>query len=122
MRLVVDMNLSPQWVHTLRDFGHDARHWSEIGNAAAPDAEIMDWARSDGAVVFTHDLDFGHLLALTKAVGPSVIQIRTQDISPDAAAPAVVNALTRFERELAAGALVVIDEHRQRIRILPLQR
>ena len=31
----------------------------------------MAWAREHGFVVFTHDLDFGHLLALTHAAGMS---------------------------------------------------
>ncbi len=51
-------------------------HWSGIGKADARDEEIMQWARTNGCIVFTHDLDFGSALALTKATGPSVIQIR----------------------------------------------
>lgn len=82
----------------------------------------MQWARDNGALVFTHDLDFGQALALTQAVGPSVIQIRTEDVSPRGAGGSILDALKRFEQELTAGALVVIDEHRQRIRVLPLQR
>ena len=31
----------------------------------------MDWALTNGYAVFTHDLDFGTLLALTHATGPS---------------------------------------------------
>lgn len=122
MRLVVDMNLSPRWVHTLNAAGFEAAHWSQIGDATAPDTKIMEWALNKEAVVFTHDLDFSRLLALTQAAGPSVLQIRTGDISPQSAGPAVISALQRFPAELAAGALVVLDEHRQRIRILPLQR
>jgi predicted nuclease of predicted toxin-antitoxin system len=122
MRIVVDMNLSPQWIPQSRAAGHDAEHWSQIGSPRAPDTEIMQWARDNGAVVFTHDLDFGHALALTQADGPSVIQIRTQNISPTGAGVSVIDALQRFEQELIAGALVVIDEHRHRIRVLPLRK
>jgi hypothetical protein len=32
----------------------------------------MAWARANGHVVFTHDLDFGTTLALTHAADPSV--------------------------------------------------
>lgn len=62
----------------------------------------MDWARVNGYVVFTHDLDFGALLAVTHAEGPSVIQVRTQDVTPDHLAPIVINAL----RQYFAGPLV----------------
>jgi predicted nuclease of predicted toxin-antitoxin system len=122
MRLIIDMSLSPQWVQPLRSAGHDVAHWSEIGRAAAPDTEIMQWARENAAVVFTHDLDFSHILALTQAAGPSVIQIRTQDISPARAAQSLLEVLARFADELARGSLIVIDEVRQRVRVLPLQR
>jgi hypothetical protein len=41
----------------------------------------MQYGREHGYVVFTHDLDFGALLALTRARGPSVLQVRTQSVS-----------------------------------------
>lgn len=42
----------------------------------------MAWARANDYIVFTHDLDFGAMLALTNAESPSVIQVRTQDVTP----------------------------------------
>jgi len=84
MKLVVDMNLSPTWIPVLQAGGHEARHWSDVGDPCAQDSEVMTWARQCGQVVFTHDLDYGALLAVTGAEGPSVIQIRTTDITPEA--------------------------------------
>jgi predicted nuclease of predicted toxin-antitoxin system len=121
MRLVVDMNLSPDWVTVLTAAGHDAVHWSTVGNIRAADREIMAWARQEHRVVFTHDLDFGTILALTQEAGPSVLQVRTQDVAPAAIGEMVVGALSRFQRELEEGAIVVLDEARQRVRILPLK-
>jgi predicted nuclease of predicted toxin-antitoxin system len=40
--------------------------------------EIKSWARAHGAIVFTHDLDFGAMLAATKANAPSVIHVCKQ--------------------------------------------
>ena len=120
MKLLVDMKLSPDWVAVLRQAGYEASHWSGIGNHRAADSEIMAWAKRNGCVVFTHDLDFGTLLALTQAEGPSVIQIRTQDVTPMAVGRLVVNALRQFQLELEKGALIVLDEAQVRARILPL--
>lgn len=120
MKLVVDMNLSPEWVTVLAAAGHDAVHWSAVGNPRATDAEIMAWARRQGRSVFTHDLDFGTILALTQAAGPSVVQVRSQDITPTVISTMVLNALRRFENELTKGAIVVLDEARHRVRLLPL--
>lgn len=122
MKLVVDMNLTPQWIPVLREAGHDAVHWSDVGDPAAPDHAIMQWAREHGRTVFTHDLDFGALLAATNAAGPSVLQVRTQDVLPVALAPTVLSALAQFNDQLAAGALITIDEARVRARVLPLRR
>ena len=64
VRLVVDMNLSPDWVRILEDNGWPAVHWSSIGDKGASDETIMNWAATHEYVVFTHDLDFGTMLAL----------------------------------------------------------
>jgi predicted nuclease of predicted toxin-antitoxin system len=120
LRLLIDMNLSPYWVEVLRTAGFEAEHWYRIGAPNAPDSELFAWARENKYIVFTHDLDFGALLAATRAESPSVFQIRTDDVSPDALAPRAIELLHRFTPQLSAGALIVVDEMRERIRILPL--
>ena len=71
-------------------------------------------------MVFTHDLDFGTILAHTQAGRPSVFQVRSQDVSPDHLGRLVCGALRQFSAELEAGAIVTLDEARQRVRLLPL--
>lgn len=110
IRILIDMNLSPEWVSELARHGYDAVHWSTVGNPRAADAVIMAWARANNRAVFTHDLDFGTLLALTHADGPSVVQVRGQNILPQHMAPLVVAALRQYEHALTSGALVVIEE------------
>jgi predicted nuclease of predicted toxin-antitoxin system len=104
----------------LEQAGWKAIHWSDIGNPRAADSEIMAWAKQNGHVIFTHDLDFGTMLALTQAEGPSVIQVRTQDVTPTAIGKLVVNALRQFQPDLEKGALIVLDEANVRARVLPL--
>lgn len=121
MKLLVDVNLSPSWIPFLCGHGHEARHWTEVGDARATDAQIMAWARDADCVVFTHDLDFGVLLALTKATGPSVMQVRAHDTLPSAIGAMVVSVLEEHAEALAAGALVTIDPAGSRLRILPIR-
>lgn len=120
MKILVDMNLSPDWVTVFTNHGITAVHWSTLGDPRATDTEIMDWARANGYVVLTHDLDFGAALALTSAQGPSVIQIRTQDVTPEHLEPEVAKVLKDHASLLESGCLIVIDESRERIRMLPL--
>ena len=65
MKLLIDLNLSPGWVPVLERAGWEARHWATVGDLRASDQTLLSWARSNGYVVFTHDLDFGTLLAHT---------------------------------------------------------
>lgn len=122
MRFLVDMNLSPLWAARLREAGHDATHWSEVGRGDAPDEELMAWGEREGAVVFTHDLDFGAILAHTGAAGPSVIQIREQDVDPETVGKAVLSAIEQCREVLERGALVTVDLRRAKARILPIRR
>jgi predicted nuclease of predicted toxin-antitoxin system len=82
----------------------------------------MDWALANQCVIFTHDLDFGTMLAVTQAAGPSVIQVRAQDVLPEHLEGIVVPVLQQYETQLEAGALIVVDERKARLRILPLSR
>ena len=120
IRVVVDMNLSVDWVPVLQEAGWAAVHWSFVGDPWAPDATIMSWALAHSHAVFTHDLDFGTALALTHAGGPSIIQVRGQRVLPEHMGSVVLAALRQYEAELSAGALVVVEEARRRVRVLPL--
>ena len=120
MKILIDMNLSPQWAQFLTQHGFQAVHWSSVGDAAAEDSKILDFAASNEFVVLTHDFDFGMLLAARKSQRPSVIQVRTQDVLPSSIGEIVLRAITATAGHLDSGALVVVEPARHRIRLLPI--
>lgn len=120
IRLVVDISLSPTWVDVFVKQGWSAVHWSTIGDPRAKDRTVMAWARQNEHVVFTHDLDFGSLLALTRETGPSVIQVRAHDVLPQHLGQIVTTTIRTYEPQLRQGAIVTVDESRGRVRILPI--
>ena len=122
MKILIDMNLSPDWNTVFKKYNWTSVHWSSIGNPKASDKEIMQWAVDNNYVVFTHDLDFGAILACTNAEAPSVIQIRTQDTFPETLEPIIVPIMKEYENILKSGALIILDESKMRIRILPLNK
>ena len=119
MKLLVDMNLSPSWVERLAAHGFEAVHWSTIGTATAADSEILTWANEHRFVVITNDLDFSAILAASD--GPSVVQIRSQDLLSDVVVSIVAKALDAHREEIERGALLSIDEAGTRVRVLPLR-
>lgn len=122
MKILIDMNLSPSWVEFFKKSGIESVHWSSIGDPTAEDFEIMQFARNNNFIVFTHDLDFGSILSISKFQKPSVIQIRSQDIMPSNIGSRILIALNQFENILNDGALIIIDNIKVRARILPLNK
>src|SRR4051812_4473212 len=116
LRILIDMNLSPEWISLLGTHGWPAVHWSTVGDPRASDQTIMAWALANGYVVFTHDLDFGTALALTHALGPSVLQVRGKKVLPQDLGPLVIAAIRQNEASLIAGALVVVEQSNCRVR------
>jgi len=120
MKILVDMNLAPAWVAVLRKHGYEAVHWSAVGDGRAPDRVVMQWAREHGYVVLTHDLDFGAMLAATGGESPSIIQVRTQDVFPGHLEGLLLRVLKEHEAVIETGAILVVEEARARVRVLPL--
>jgi predicted nuclease of predicted toxin-antitoxin system len=122
MRFLIDMNLSPKWVGVLEQAGIEAMHWSTIGPANTGDPDIMAYAKENGFVVLTNDLDFGSILAATGGNAPSVVQLRTDDCRVGSITDLVTRSLIQAEDQLAEGALVTIETTKLRITSLPIGR
>jgi predicted nuclease of predicted toxin-antitoxin system len=41
MKILVDMNLSPEWILALNQAGFEAIHWSTVGDLDASDEELL---------------------------------------------------------------------------------
>ncbi len=122
MRVLIDMNLSPDWVETLKQNGIEAVHWSTVGAKNASDIDVFSYASRENYLIFTNDLDFGTILALGGHSLPSVLQLRNQDILPSDVESVVIQTLETCKDYLEAGALVVVDVNKTRVRVLPLRK
>jgi predicted nuclease of predicted toxin-antitoxin system len=120
MKILIDMNLSPVWVKYFTENGLVSQHWSAIGKATDPDKVIFEYARQNGFVVFTHDLDFGTVLAATNANSPSVFQIRSHNLLPEIIGPTVLKCLKEYSEFLKSGCLITLFDQKSKIRLLPL--
>ena len=69
-RLLVDMNLSVEWIPLLQAAGHEAVHWSQVGDPRAPDTALMQWAMANGYTVFRTTWTLGRCLPSAVPMGP----------------------------------------------------
>lgn len=120
MKFLLDENISPSLVELLKTIGHEARHVNDIGYNNTPDFIISDFAADSGEIIITHDTDFGTILALTGSERPSVVLFRWQKISANSIFQFFQENLSQIADHLSVGALIVVDEQKIRIRILPL--
>ena len=120
MKILVDMNLSPERVGILAQPGWTVCRWNEVGKPDAEDPDIAAWAAHHGFTVLTQDLDFSDILFMTQAVAPGVILLRSNDeLSPRFRAH-VLRCIREAEKRLHAPSLLVIDRYHARWRSLPI--
>ena len=121
MKFLADMGLARSTVAFLRAQGHDAVHLRDQGLQRLEDDEIVEKAREEGRVILTHDLDFGRIVAVSRASVPSVITFRLDDMRPIQVNRYLTEVLAQFARQLEAGALVSVNERGIRARSLPIK-
>jgi predicted nuclease of predicted toxin-antitoxin system len=122
VKFLLDVNISPLWIDFLQSAGYDAVHWTSVGDARARDEEIAAYAVANGFVVFTRDLDFGALLARTRALAPSVILLRGEAQLPARIGLKVIRILQLAADSLESGALISTDVSTTRLVVLPIRQ
>ena len=87
--------------------------------AGRSDDEVMALALAEERVLVTTDTDFGTILALTGAAGPSVVLLRGVGDSMSERVAAVLDVLPRVEGDLSEGAVIVVEKDRYRSPLPP---
>ncbi|MBN3896675.1 MAG: DUF5615 family PIN-like protein [Nostoc sp. NOS(2021)] len=121
IRLLADMNISPQTVAVLQGEGWDIIRVSDVLPATTSDLEILEFARQENRVVVTQDLDFSMLLALGGYNQPSLVTLRLSLTDTDIITKRLMNTIPQVEQILREGGAVTIEDTAVRTRRLPMR-
>jgi predicted nuclease of predicted toxin-antitoxin system len=119
VKIVIDMNLGVTWIEPLEAAGHEAAHWSAIGQKDDPDEVIMEWARTNDHIVLTADLGIAGRLFQASGRSPSVIQLRHEVTLAAVMASPVIAAIDACSDALSRGAVLTVERAGFRLRELP---
>lgn len=122
MKFLADMGISQSTVMWLRGNGHDAIHIRDAAMKSAPDLEIVAKAKKEERIVLTCDLDFGTIMSVSEEKYPSVIILRLENETPANVNRRLEQVLEESSSSLKEGAIIVVEDSRHRVRLLPVKR
>jgi predicted nuclease of predicted toxin-antitoxin system len=109
LRFIADMNISPLTVSELKENGWEIIRVSDVLDPSAEDVHIIEWARENGYVIITQDLDFS-----------SIITLRLTVVDPEKVAEKLQNVYPKIIEQLQEGYAITIDDSSMRLRKLPI--
>ena len=120
MRFLGDMGVSRRVIEWLRAAGHDAVHLRDEGLQRMPNGDIFHKGFAEQRIVLTFDLDFGEILAGSAGQAVSVVLFRLHDTRTHHVIERLQTVLDQSSADLLAGAIIVVEEGRHRVRKLPI--
>jgi predicted nuclease of predicted toxin-antitoxin system len=117
MRLLADENVHADLVAWPRANGQDVAYAAET-HAGASDEAVLGRARDENRIVMTDDKDFGDLVVHRRLATAGVLLIRLRDASITVRIARLARLWPEIERNMP-GNLVVVSEHKIRVRALP---
>ena len=119
-RFVVDENMPRSTAPVLRVAGHEAIDVRDVGLRGADDDTVFAFAQSAGATLLTADRDFASTLTFAPGTHAGIVVVRIPNQLPNAAVNReIMRALGEVGDDPLAGALVIVEPGRTRVRRPP---
>lgn len=114
--LKLDENLSRHLKVRLAELGYDVVTVGDEGLLSRPDHAVGEAARTEGRMLFTLDLDFANLVKFPPGTHSGIVLFRPATLGPVEVNRFVTEFAGRYDLTPLAGALVVVEPGRVRVR------
>jgi predicted nuclease of predicted toxin-antitoxin system len=121
MKFLADMGISPKTVTFLQGLEQDVVHLHEQGLDRMEDFDILEKSLCEKRILLTHDLDFGELIARSRARLPSIIIFRLRNMSPEKVNLYLSEVISKHQDALQQGVIISVTEGQIRVRLLPIE-
>jgi len=116
MKFLLDANI-PYSAIQIFSSRHVVSHVRDIGLGTAPDEEIAEWAKKNGAIIITRDLDFSNKIVFPPEKHCGIIVIRVPHFYTAKDIKRVLQAfMVSVDEKEIPGALIIAQEGRYRLR------
>ncbi|MBZ0137765.1 MAG: DUF5615 family PIN-like protein [Planctomycetes bacterium] len=116
MKILVDSSAGRRLTNALQTAGHDVVFSKDLGPDPG-DAALIEIAATESRTVVTVDQNFGRAIIFGDV--PNIGIVFIPDVTPDQRIRLVTAAIEAHERDLEAGAWVVAEVGRMRLRMPP---
>lgn len=120
MKFLGDIGIFPRTIALSREQRYDSIHLIEKNIEKMRDPNILNKARQEERVLFTVDLDFAQLLAISGESLPSVILFRLENVSREVVNHYLLAILNGYATELTNGVIISVNDVSIRLRYLPI--
>jgi predicted nuclease of predicted toxin-antitoxin system len=120
MRFLCDMGVSRKVSEWLQHQRHDSTHLGDEGLARLPNGQIFAKAFAEKRIILTWDLDFGEIAAMSGDKWTSIVVFRLRNTRTADVIQRLSLALQSSAADLEKGAIVVVEDHRIRVREFPI--
>ena len=116
------MGVSQRVVTWLHAQGHDAIHLRDEDLQRLENGDIFTKAFRESRMILTWDLDFTEIVALSKTNTVSAVVFRLMNTRSDHVIARRERVLAVSAQDLQESAIILVEEGRHRVRLLPLGR
>jgi predicted nuclease of predicted toxin-antitoxin system len=113
MRVLLDVNVSSTVASWFQQQGHDVELVS-VADPRMPDDAILAWAVRDQRVIVTTDRDFEGMVWRQGRIHSGLL--RLENLPRHRRLTLLERTLAHYSRDLEAGAIVIAEERKTRIR------